>query len=279
MRDLATDLVDEGKRGSIEPQGPRLSPVSDEADEGLAPAVHLTTPVPAAAGSVSRPNRIHGEVAQRRFEEEPCSPREVLRSCLLLLLEECSAHGYVLLRRLEPLGFERSNPARIYRALRCLHGAGLVQASSEISTVGPARRVYELSPSGRRALTASLGTLRRQAKSIDDRPARYILSRLKVLSNNKKGFEFIVEVQLSVQAIDETSARRKLERAFAQMHVFDDVSTASRGSDLPARRWATRVGPVHLRNVDLDRPQRTCNADAAGTGAVDVDAGDISERR
>ena len=166
------------------------------------------------------------DIAIRRFEDELSSPRKILRACILLLLEERPGHGYDLLTRLEPLGFERSNPGRVYRALRWLESAGFVQPSWETTGVGPARRVYELSPSGRHALEISAATLRRQAKSVDERLSRYILGRLRSLSNNKQSFEFTVEARLSVQAMDETSARRKLERAFGQPHVLDtDVRT------------------------------------------------------
>jgi len=166
------------------------------------------------------------DTAIRRFEDELSSPRKILRACLLLLLEERPGHGYDLLTRLEPLGFERSNPGRVYRALRWLESAGFVRPSWETTGVGPARRVYELSASGRHALEISAPTLRRQAKSVDDQLARYILGRLRVLSNNKQAFSFTVEAELSVQAIDEPSARRKLERAFGQPHVLDnDVRT------------------------------------------------------
>ena len=166
------------------------------------------------------------DTAARRFEDELSSPRKILRACLLMLLEERPGHGYDLLTRLEPLGFERSNPGRVYRALRWLENAGFVQPTWETTGVGPARRVYELSPAGRHALEISATTLRRQAKSLDDRLSRYMLGRLRILSNNKQAFEFTVETHLSVQAIDETSARRKLERAFGQPHVLDtDVRT------------------------------------------------------
>jgi PadR family transcriptional regulator, regulatory protein PadR len=166
------------------------------------------------------------DTAVRRFEDELASPRKILRSCLLLLLEERAGHGYDLLTRLEPLGFERSNPGRVYRALRWLENAGFVEPAWETTGVGPARRVYELTPEGRHALEVAAPRLRRQAKLLDEPLSRYMLGRLRVLSNNKQAFEFTVHAHLSVQAIDEVSARRKLERAFGQPHVLDtDVRT------------------------------------------------------
>lgn len=166
------------------------------------------------------------ETAIRRFEDELSSPRKILRACLLLLLEERPGHGYDLLTRLEPLGFERSNPGRVYRALRWLENAGFVRPNWETTGVGPARRVYELSPAGRHALELAAPVLRRQAKSLDEKLGRYVLGRLRVLSNNKQTFEFKVEAELSVQAMDEASARRKLERAFGVGQPFgSDVRT------------------------------------------------------
>lgn len=179
---------------------------------------------------------LQDDAAIRRFEDELSSPRKILRACLLLLLEERPGHGYDLLTRLEPLGFERSNPGRVYRALRWLESAGFVRPSWETTGVGPARRVYELSPSGRHALEISAATLRRQAKSLDDRLARYVLSRLRALANNKQVFEFTIEAQLSVQAMDEMSARRKLERTFGHQHALDtDVRTVGAVAISPAK--------------------------------------------
>lgn len=167
----------------------------------------------------------------RRFEDELSSSRTIVRACILLLIEERASHGYDLLTRLEPLGFERSNPGRVYRALRWLETAQFVQPTWETTGVGPARRVYELSPSGRQALEVSAVTLRRQAKSVDDRLARYIVNRLRALSNDMQAFEFTVEARLAVQATDETAARRKLERLFGPRQVLDaDVRTTGGAS-------------------------------------------------
>ncbi|MDP9389182.1 MAG: PadR family transcriptional regulator [Actinomycetota bacterium] len=177
---------------------------------------------------------VHDEAATRRFEDDLASPRKLLRACLLLLLEERPGHGYDLLTRLEPLGFDRSNPGRVYRALRWLEGAGFVQPTWETTGVGPARRVYEVTPGGKHALEVSAPGLRRQLKSNDDKLSRYMLGRLRILANNKQAFEYIVEARISVQAADEVSAQRKLERAFAQPHLIDtDVRTVGAASVIP----------------------------------------------
>jgi poly-beta-hydroxybutyrate-responsive repressor len=88
------------------------------------------------------------------FTERPRSalPKNFLRPCLLLLLSERPSHGYDLVERLEPLGFDGADHGRLYRALRSLEGEGLVCSSWAPSASGPHRRVYELTGSGRDGL-------------------------------------------------------------------------------------------------------------------------------
>src|SRR5215213_6328777 len=75
-------------------------------------------------------------------------PRNFVRPCVLLLLREAPAHGYELLERLGPLGFNRDDPGRLYRALRALEHEGLVSSSWQRSDAGPDRRIYELARAG-----------------------------------------------------------------------------------------------------------------------------------
>lgn len=87
-------------------------------------------------------------------------PRNFLRPCLLLLLREQPAHGYDLLERLRPLGFNRDDPGRLYRALRALENDGLVRSVWEKSSSGPDRRMYELTPEGMQTLHESVSALK-----------------------------------------------------------------------------------------------------------------------
>ena len=75
-------------------------------------------------------------------------PKNFLRPCLLLLLREHPAHGYDLLERLKPLGFDGDDPGGLYRALRSLERDGLVRSAWEESTAGPDRRIYEITRRG-----------------------------------------------------------------------------------------------------------------------------------
>src|ERR687894_394509 len=93
-------------------------------------------------------------------------PKNFLRPCLLLLLREQPAHGYDLLERLLPLGFERNDPGRLYRALRSLEDDGFVRSAWEDSDAGPDRRVYELTRAGMQELHAQAKALASTEKAL-----------------------------------------------------------------------------------------------------------------
>ena len=86
-------------------------------------------------------------------------PKNFARPCLLLLLAEAPAHGYELIDRLRPFGFELGDPATVYKTLRQMQTDGLVTSSWETSSRGPARRVYELTSDGSDLLEAWALTL------------------------------------------------------------------------------------------------------------------------
>ena len=92
----------------------------------------------------------------------PCDggqPKNFTRPCLLLLLAEAPAHGYELMERLRPFGFDLSDPASVYKTLRQLEADGHVTSEWELSSRGPARRVYALTVDGRDLLQAWTMTL------------------------------------------------------------------------------------------------------------------------
>lgn len=163
-------------------------------------------------GSLDEPEGLNADLA---------TSRNLLRSCVLLLVDERAAHGYELISRLQSLGFPVTNSVRIYRALRWLDEAGFVQPRWQFGGRGAARRVYEMTPAGQRALDLAAPELRRLLKLRRDKLSRHALRRLQVATKGSRVFEFTVEARICVQAADEESARRKLDRAFAQPHVVD----------------------------------------------------------
>lgn len=86
-------------------------------------------------------------------------PKNFARPCLLLLLAEAPTHGYELLERLRPFGFDLNDPASVYKTLRQLEAEGHVVSEWELSTRGPARRVYSLTADGQEMLQAWAQTL------------------------------------------------------------------------------------------------------------------------
>ena len=90
------------------------------------------------------------------FETEMGRPRELLAPSLLLLLAESPGHGYELMERLRPLGFDWGGPGPIYRELRSLEDAGLITSDWFVGQSGPVRRVYDVTPPGRKSLDRSV---------------------------------------------------------------------------------------------------------------------------
>lgn len=90
------------------------------------------------------------------FELEMRRPRELLAPFLLLLLAEAPGHGYELMHRLKPLGFDWNGPGPIYRDLRALEAASLIRSDWAVGSSGPGRRVYELTSAGRASLDRSI---------------------------------------------------------------------------------------------------------------------------
>jgi len=100
-------------------------------------------------------------------------PRNFLRPCILLLLKESSAHGYDLLERARALGFTRSDPGGLYRALRILEDDGLVRSAWESSTHGPDRRIYEITRGGAEHLHETAVSVRSGAEAMERFISRY----------------------------------------------------------------------------------------------------------
>ena len=100
-------------------------------------------------------------------------PKNFLRPCLLLLLREQPAHGYELLERLRPFGFDRDDPGRLYRALRALERERLVRSAWEASESGPDRRTYELTRAGMEHLHDAAAAIEGTRELLDVFLSRY----------------------------------------------------------------------------------------------------------
>ena len=87
--------------------------------------------------------------------------RRFMEPVLLLLLHQDANHGYDLVSALEPFGLGDVAPGPVYRTLRELEAAGLVQSEWDTdSSAGPARRVYHLTQAGQHHLSDWVKNLR-----------------------------------------------------------------------------------------------------------------------
>jgi PadR family transcriptional regulator PadR len=100
-------------------------------------------------------------------------PKQFLRRCLLLLLEERADHGYELVERLRPFGFDGSDPGGVYRTLRGMETEEVVRSVWEESGCGPHRRRYELTPAGRAELDRDAEQLSQTHEILFNFLARY----------------------------------------------------------------------------------------------------------
>ncbi len=93
-----------------------------------------------------------------------------LQPCLLVMLHRGEAHGYNLLNGLDEFGFNpgQKDPSLIYRALREMEEIGLVTSQwDQDSSLGPQRRVYQITQDGEYSLASWVADLRRTRQEID----------------------------------------------------------------------------------------------------------------
>ena len=93
-----------------------------------------------------------------------------LQPCLLVMLHRGKAHGYNLLNGLDEFGFNSSqkDPSLIYRALRDMEELGLVTSEwDQDKSLGPQRRIYQITANGENFLTGGVADLRRTRKEIE----------------------------------------------------------------------------------------------------------------
>ena len=87
---------------------------------------------------------------------------------LLALLRDRPTHGYDLIAELPTLvGTERVDVGNVYRALRGMEERGLVTSEWSDELPGPAKRTYEITEEGRRALERWSHWLREARTRID----------------------------------------------------------------------------------------------------------------
>lgn len=93
----------------------------------------------------------------------------MIQPMLLLLILKKPTHGYELIQSFNTLHEgEIVEPGTIYRNLRRMEKEGFVISGWEASESGPARRKYDITEGGIRALQEAVLKLEQQKKQIED---------------------------------------------------------------------------------------------------------------
>ncbi len=106
--------------------------------------------------------------------EDGCSCRgknleRLIRPALLILLAQGVLNGYKIVQRLAEMPMfngEGPNASGVYRTLNMMAREGLVTASWDTSTSGPAKRMYEITSKGEQCLAVWMETLADYRNSI-----------------------------------------------------------------------------------------------------------------
>jgi len=91
-----------------------------------------------------------------------------IQPCILMGLRRKPSYGYEIIQTIQEFGFVEGQapPGMIYRHLRDLEAAGLVTSAWKTEDTGPAKRVYELTPEGQKALALWAVYMEQQAQKL-----------------------------------------------------------------------------------------------------------------
>jgi PadR family transcriptional regulator, regulatory protein PadR len=95
-------------------------------------------------------------------------PKNLMVPILLLSLSNLNLHGYKLIQELTRFGFNAIDQGNVYRTLRKLEKDQLVHSEWDITTEGPAKRIYSITEAGKSYLKTSTDALE-QYQSIINR--------------------------------------------------------------------------------------------------------------
>jgi len=117
--------------------------------------------------------RGHWAAGARGIEEPEQWPTRIERfvePCLLLLLCEEPRHGYSLRDELQKRGFAHDEPdlGNLYRTLRHMEEVGLVNSDWAEEGPRPLKRVYRITPAGRKFLQVWVAGLRQTKEALDN---------------------------------------------------------------------------------------------------------------
>lgn len=122
-----------------------------------------------------RPAESTGTVASlRRFDLAP--PRHFLFPAVLLLLADAPGYGYRLVKEVAGFRLGATDRPSVYRTLAQLERDGLVTSWSDEAKSAQSRRLYRLTPDGKRALRVWMGVIKEERDGLDAVLRRYAAS-------------------------------------------------------------------------------------------------------
>jgi PadR family transcriptional regulator PadR len=91
-----------------------------------------------------------------------------IQPSILMGLRRKPSYGYEIIQTIQEFGFVEGQapPGMIYRHLRELEAAGLVTSAWKTEGAGPAKRVYELTPEGQKALALWADYMEQQVQKL-----------------------------------------------------------------------------------------------------------------
>ena len=95
------------------------------------------------------------------------TPKNFLVPIMLLHLRNWNSHGYELMEKIMQFGIESVDQGNFYRLLRQLEKDALVTSEWDVTSGGPAKRIYSITEAGEQYLELWAGSLSHYQKMLD----------------------------------------------------------------------------------------------------------------
>ncbi|MFJ7954433.1 poly-beta-hydroxybutyrate-responsive repressor [Lysinibacillus sp. NPDC096418] len=95
------------------------------------------------------------------------TPKNFLVPIMLLHLRDWNSHGYELMEKIMQFGIESVDQGNFYRLLRQLEKDALVTSEWDVTSSGPAKRIYSITEAGEQYLEMWAGSLSHYQKMLD----------------------------------------------------------------------------------------------------------------
>jgi DNA-binding PadR family transcriptional regulator len=107
---------------------------------------------------------------------------DILEGTVLSLLLNSPSHGYSLIEQISEFGIspELLTQGVIYRILRSLETKGFISSGWETEGTGAARRVYKITPAGKKYLEQFINIEKKKIEHLNE-----VFKRIEFILNNK----------------------------------------------------------------------------------------------